>query len=109
MGAMLHEHGLGRDLIRAMVEASEAAASGNREAGMRWADAAGNYAALLRSHIAKENDVLFVMAERLLSEAEQASLLEAFDRVEINKLGEGTHERLHALMEKLSTEVFPAG
>jgi len=103
---MLHEHDQGRQLIRNMAEASEAYASGRKDAGLRWADAALGYAALLRSHIAKENDVLFVMADRLLSESEQAGLVEAFEKIEINKLGAGTHERIHGLMEKLHAEIF---
>ncbi len=73
---------------------------------MQWAEAALGYTALLRSHIAKENDVLFVMADRMLSESDQANLLAAFEKVELNKLGAGTHERLHRLMEKLHAEIF---
>ncbi len=107
IGIMLHEHGQGRELISDMVEASEAIGFGRKDAGLRWADAALDYAALLRSHIAKENDVLFVIADRLLSEPEQAKLLDEFEKVEINKLGAGTHERLHRLMEKLNAEIFP--
>ena len=34
------------------------------------------------------------------------SLLDAFEETEINKLGAGTHERLHRLMEKLYAEIF---
>jgi hypothetical protein len=47
------------------------------------------------------------MADRLLSGSEQVSLLDAFEKTEIEKLGAGTHERLHGLMEKLYAEVFP--
>lgn len=107
IGVMLHEHGQGRELIRNMAEASEAFASGRKDAAMQWADAALGYTALLRAHIAKENDVLFVMADRLLAKSDQASLLEAFEKVEIDKLGTGTHERLHALMDRLLGEIFP--
>jgi hemerythrin-like domain-containing protein len=42
-------------------------AGGDRTAGATWADAALDYAALLPGHMAKENQILFVMAERLLS------------------------------------------
>jgi len=107
IGVMLHEHGEGRELIRNMGEASEAVTSGRRDGCSRWADAALSYTALLRAHIAKENDVLFVMADRLLSGPEQAGLLEAFEKVEIDKLGAGTHERLHGLMGELHAEIFP--
>jgi len=49
----------------------------------------------------------FVMADRLLSGSEQNSLSDAFEKVEIDKLGAGTHERLHKLMERLYDEIFP--
>lgn len=107
VAVMLHEHDLGRDLIRNMVVASEAVAAGNSSSILQWAHAATDYVELLRAHIAKENDILFVMAERLLSQPEQAELLEAFEKIETNKIGAGTHERLHGMMEKLYAEIFP--
>jgi hemerythrin-like domain-containing protein len=106
VAVMLNEHGQGREFIRNMAEASEAFTAGQMDACLRWAEAALSYTTLLRAHIAKENDVLFVMADRLLSGSEQAGLLDAFERVEIDKLGAGTHERLHELMGKLHAEIF---
>jgi hemerythrin-like domain-containing protein len=106
VGVMLHEHDQGRALIGEMVAAAEAFASGSKEAGLRWADAALGYAALLRAHIDKENNILFMMADHLLTQSEQAGLVEAFEKVEINKLGAGTHERLHGLMDRVYAEVF---
>lgn len=107
IGVMLHEHGQGREWIQSMIEALDSFTSGDKDAVLRWADSALGYAALLRAHIAKENEVLFVMADRLLSGSEQAGLLEAFEGIEMDKLGPGTHERLHSLMEKLYAVVFP--
>jgi hemerythrin-like domain-containing protein len=106
IGVMLHEHGQGRELIRIMGETACQFAGGQKEAGQRWAEAALAYAALLRNHISKENDILFIMADGILSEADQAKAVEAFEKIETEKLGEGTHERLHALMDKLYHEVF---
>ena len=105
IGVMLMEHDHGRDLVRQMSEAAEFYAKGNNDAGMRWAAAAFQYVPLLREHIAKENQVLFVMAERMLSSDEQRTLAQAFEKVEIEKMGAGTHERLHAMMDKLPTEL----
>jgi len=102
-GVMLHEHEQGRALIKEMVESAEALKGGDRAA--RWAQAAGSYIDLLRSHIDKENNILFVMAENMLSREEQQQLAAEFDRVEIEKMGAGTHERLHAKMEKLIGEL----
>jgi len=106
IGVMLHEHEQGRALVKQMAEAADAYAGGATEAGARWAEAARGYASLLRQHIDKENNVLFVMAENLLSPAEQGELATAFEKVEEEKMGSGTHERLHALMDKLTAEIL---
>lgn len=108
VAVMLYEHEQGRALIREMLEAAEAFRGGAAEGGGRWADAARNYAALLREHIAKENNILFVMAENLMTPAEQDELAAAFEKAEAEKMGAGTHERLHALMDKLAAEILRA-
>jgi len=108
IGVMLWEHDKGRALIREMASAAEAYRSGDAASGPRWALAATGYADLLREHIMKENEILFVMAQRMLSDAEQRELAAAFDKVEVEKMGAGTHERLHALMDKLVAEFTPA-
>lgn len=108
IGVMLDEHEQGRALVREMVEAAEAYGRDTPEAGRRWAEAARGYATLLRQHIHKENNVLFMVAENLLSNAEQQELARAFEKVEEEKMGPGTHERLHALMEKLASQLLPS-
>jgi hemerythrin-like domain-containing protein len=84
-----------------MLEAAEAYASGAEDAGRRWARAARDYVALLGAHINKEINVLFVMAERVLTSEEQDQLARDFEKIEDEKMGAGTHERLHAMMDKL--------
>jgi hemerythrin-like domain-containing protein len=101
IGVMLLEHERGRSLIRQMAEAAMAYKAGERSTGKQWAEAAAGYAALLRAHIDKENNVLFVMAERALTSAEQTDLAERFEKLEVDKMGAGTHERLHATMDAL--------
>ena len=107
IGVMLAEHDMGRWFVGQMAEASAAYTAGNMDAGARWAAAALQYAELLREHIAKENQILFVMAERILSDTEQRELARAFEEAEIEKMGAGTHERLHAMMGKLLAELQP--
>jgi hemerythrin-like domain-containing protein len=106
IGMMLYEHEQGRALIREMGEAAAAYREGEDGSGPRWARAAGGYAHLLREHIAKENNVLFVMAERLLSPEEQDRLGKQFEAIELEKMGAGTHERLHARMEELLGSIW---
>lgn len=106
IGVMLDEHEQGRSLVREMGAAAEAYGKGDSEAGQRWAQAGRAYATLLRQHIHKENNVLFMVAENLLSEAEQGNLAREFEKVEEEKMGAGTHERLHVLMDKLATQIL---
>ena len=104
IAVMLAEHDQGRALIRQMAEAAAVYQVGKTEVAQRWAEAARGYTALLRGHIDKEDNVLFVMAERMLSPAEQNALAEDFEKIEVEKMGVGTHERLHAMMDKMVAE-----
>jgi hemerythrin-like domain-containing protein len=101
IGVMEAEHEVGRSLIRQMAEAAHAYEHGEQSSGFIWAKVAREYAEFLRNHIAKENNVLFVMAERMLSPDEQSRLATEFARMEKQKMGAGTHERLHRKMEQL--------
>jgi len=106
LGVMFDEHEQGRALVREMRQTAEAYASGAQGSGVRWAHAADQYAALLRSHIQKEDMVLFPMAERLLSGNELERVADDFEKLEVEKMGAGAHERLHAKMHKLLEEVY---
>ena len=106
VGVMLYEHEQGRELIGQMTAAADQFSAGVQEAAHAWARSASGYAALLRAHIHKENHILFAMAERLLTSAEQSELAAAFDRLEVEKMGAGTHDRLHHLMHQLRAEIF---
>ena len=103
---MLSEHEEGRALVRQMAEAAAEYRQGVADAGQRWAAAAKQYIALLREHIAKENNILFVMAERMLTPEEQGTLATSFEKVEIERMGAGTHERLHAQMDQLLASIW---
>ena len=51
------------------------------------------YADLLQSHIPKENNILFRMADNILSDQEQKDLLDKFESVEQNRPA-GTQEAI---------------
>jgi hemerythrin-like domain-containing protein len=107
LGVLLDEHEEGRGWLRRMRNAAEAYRLGQPEAGREWADAAGAYHRLLRQHIEKENSILLLLADRLLSDSEQTALGEAFLKLEEEKAGRGTHARLAALMERLTAQLLP--
>jgi hemerythrin-like domain-containing protein len=109
IAVMLHEHDVGREHIDAMRRAGAAYAQGQSQAGLGWARAAIAYAELLRHHIQKENYVLFEMAERLLSGPEQEALAAEFERIELEKVGAGTLDRLHAAVQALRERLIGGG
>ena len=78
IGVMLHEHVLGRTCVGRMQEAGQASPFDFRT----FADAAKQYIPLLRNHIFKENNVLFRMAEQVMSEADDAEVTSRFTQVE---------------------------
>ncbi len=78
IGVMLHEHVLGRDCVARMRAASQAQPLDTRT----FADTARQYIPLLRQHIFKENNVLFRMAEQVMSEADDAGVTGRFSQVE---------------------------
>jgi hemerythrin-like domain-containing protein len=96
IAVMLDDHRSGREHVQRMVEACAAADVA------RFVPAARGYVDLLRDHIAKEDGVLFPMAESMLDEAARAVLCESFRSVEHDDLGPGTHERLLELADELA-------
>ena len=93
------EHVQGRALVQTMAQACTPT--------LRSADfaaAATAYAGHLRAHIAKENDVLFPMAERLLDDPILAALAQGFAEHEERVMGAGRHAQLHALLHQLKAK-----
>jgi hemerythrin-like domain-containing protein len=101
---MLDEHEQGRALTRALRDAARRLQSGDAQARAQVVSNVRRYVALLRDHIAKEDEMLFPMAGEMLSPARQADLLEGFERVEREETGAGAHEKFHALAAKLERE-----
>ncbi len=102
LAVMLHEHEQGRAAVTAICDALTRLKRGDAQAAQALADGLASYAGILRNHIAKENNVLFPMADRMLSGADQEELAAAFDKVEAEEMGEGVHERYHQLAHRLS-------
>ena len=78
IGVMLYEHKLGRDCVGRMQEASQTKPFDSH----KFADAAKQYVPLLHEHIFKENNVLFRVAEQVMSEADDADVTAKFSQVE---------------------------
>lgn len=98
---MLGEHARGRELIRQMETAS-----GGTPDLPKFSHAAKEYAALLESHIEKENGVLFPSAEASLGQQQLDQIYESFEQHEEKVIGAGRHEQLHAILHQLRQKFF---
>jgi hemerythrin-like domain-containing protein len=103
ISVMLHEHVLGRNYVKGMTEGIEAMKGGNKASiGIIYENMQG-YIVLLRNHIAKENNVLFKMADNVLSENDHKELLTEFEKLEkSNYSGSVLAESIRAI-EKLES------
>jgi hemerythrin-like domain-containing protein len=102
IGVMLSEHVQGRDSIKTM-ESSLSPSVDYKS----FAAAAKEYIAMLRSHIDKENNVLFPMAEQVLDGPRLEGLAVSFDEHEEKVIGHGRHEELHQMLKDLKARYFP--
>ncbi|HQH27352.1 MAG TPA: hemerythrin domain-containing protein [Oligoflexia bacterium] len=98
---LLAEHEEGRGYVRAMAENLEKYEMGDTTALPRITTLATRYIEHLTQHIHKEDECLFPMADSRLSAAEQEDLLKAFEKVEREEMGAGTHERYLAIANDL--------
>ncbi|MBI2986760.1 MAG: hemerythrin domain-containing protein [Deltaproteobacteria bacterium] len=101
IGMMLFEHEEGRGYVRAMAAALPLAKQDLVTAKTTLVENAGAYLRLLREHIAKEDEVLFEMADEALTSEDQKKLLKEFEEHEEKKMGAGMHEKYLAIATEL--------
>lgn len=74
VAVMLNEHVLGRNYVKTMTEGSRELKNGNTDADEQVREALMGYANLLQAHIGKENNILFRLADNLMSIPEEDQL-----------------------------------
>ncbi len=100
IAVMLYEHDTGRSFIRGMAEG--AATVGTEPAvAKRIVENGRGYISLLRSHINKENNILFPMADNVLTPEDQERLGKEFERFEAEETGADVHEAMLKLLDDL--------
>lgn len=102
---MLVEHDEGRGYAQNFFTGVEKYASGESEARKTIVENARNYAGLLSQHIQKEDNILYMMANNIIPEDIQRELLNRFDLVEKEKLGERGREYYINLVEDLEKSI----
>lgn len=82
VAVMLYEHTIGRNYVSGISKGIEDYEHGDENAANTIFTNMTGYISLLRNHIAKENNILFPMADRALTEKDQENLLKEFSKVE---------------------------
>ncbi|HEY3307595.1 MAG TPA: hemerythrin domain-containing protein [Desulfuromonadaceae bacterium] len=83
VAAMLMEHDLGRNYVKAMESAALEALAGTLGQEGEIAENALAYAALLRDHISKEDEILYPLAERVIPESMREAVVEGYQAAEM--------------------------
>lgn len=95
---LLEEHASGRKLVVEMAEELTRYQAGNKKAASNISEAAIRYARLLTDHIAKEDRDLYTIADVKISAEDQKEMVEVFEKIEIERIGMGTHEKFHEML-----------
>lgn len=108
IAVMLYEHGLGRAHIRQMAESLDELGRGDAGAIASLLSAGRAYVDLIRSHIGKENDILFEMADQVIPGSEGVRLCGAYDSAAEGSFEGRTRQDLVMLAADLM-RAYPAG
>jgi hemerythrin-like domain-containing protein len=104
-GVMRMEHDRGRGFVKALAEAVERYERGEENAKTAIIKNAKGYTQLLAEHIPKEDDILYPLADKLLTPEDRKELLEKFEKVEKERIGEGKHHDYIHLVKELEKEL----
>jgi hemerythrin-like domain-containing protein len=102
VAAMLMEHDQGRAFVKAMETAALEELSGQTGRERIIADNALAYAALLREHIAKEDEILYPLAERVIPDTMRDDIIAGYAAAEARTAADFTarHEEVVAGYEQ---------
>lgn len=104
LAVMLMEHERARALLARVRPLADAYAGGDASVLPQLRRFCGEYTALLKAHFWKENDILYPMAKRLLTEADDAAVVAGIEALEAS-LGPDTRQRWYAHAERLSASI----
>ena len=102
VAVMLLEHTEGRNFVKRISDSISDYEKGDTSALKEIFRNMLGYAELLRNHISKENNILFRMADKVLSEADQTDLLKMFSSEEKTHGPGDARENFVIRIEKLA-------
>lgn len=103
VAAMLMEHDQGRNFVRGMESAAREALEGQPGREATIAENALGYVDLLREHIAKEDGILYPLAERVIPEGMRDGILKGYQAAE-GKTAADFSDRYRTIVESYERE-----
>ncbi|BBD07239.1 PAS domain-containing protein [Desulfovibrio ferrophilus] len=104
LGVMLMEHEAERELLGRMAASVDGLKGVAPEARRTFVQEGLDYLKVRAEHIWKENDVLYPMGRKVLSEADADVLLESFLALDVQVYGEGAQENYAAMVAEIEDE-----
>ncbi len=101
VACMVEEHNYGRDLLKKVDASLAKAHGGDAEARRKVIGNYRAYCAFLREHIYKEDNILFPMADEVLTKEDQAKLEADFTAFDEGEIGEEDLKKYPQLAEEL--------
>jgi len=101
IAVMLYEHNQGRAFVRAMASSIDAAREGDASAGSELRSAARGFIDLIVAHISKEDNVLFNMADGMISGSACETLCARYDKTCDRRYEGQSKEDLEALAAQI--------
>jgi hemerythrin-like domain-containing protein len=98
IAVMLREHQDGRAHVKKITELSGQKLS--KKTMDELIKASRSYVDLLSKHIQKEDNILYPLANQILTEEDQEELERGFEAVEEKIMGLGVHEKYHHMIEE---------
>lgn len=98
IAVMLREHEDGRAHVRRIADLSSKKL--DKKNSQELIHHARGYVELLSQHIQKEDNILYPMANQILTSEDQKELEKGFEEVEEKVMGPGVHERYHDMIER---------
>ncbi len=102
LAVMLYEHEEGRKYVKFLLEASQEPQSLTEDERRAVANAIRGYTELLRSHIYKEDNILYPMANQNLPKEVYKIMTDKFDLIDNEHVASGEATELEALRRELT-------
>ena len=103
VGVMLSEHDEGRNYIKHAAKAVIEYKEGNTDALTDIESNLLNFCTLLTNHIAKENNILYPMAERMLPESILETMSQDFEEANLATTNNEYHDKYLKMVDELSS------